>query len=93
MIDQLIRSHISLSEAGAVHRENDAGEASTSYLARRNGSPVRQWMTKLTTPDISISESSTILPQNLKENTLKSKLAEARSKGRHSRLKIFKNSS
>ncbi|XP_021668638.2 uncharacterized protein At5g41620 isoform X2 [Hevea brasiliensis] len=93
VIDNLIRSHISSSEARNVHHENDAGEASSSYPTKRNASPVRQWMAKLTTPDLDISESSTKLPPNLKENTLKAKLLEARSKGPRSRLKIFRGSS
>ncbi|KAJ4832349.1 hypothetical protein Tsubulata_002136 [Turnera subulata] len=90
IIDNLIRSHISLSEAGNVHLENDTGEASCSYPPRRNASPVRQWMSKLSTPDLDISESST---KPVKENTLKAKLLEARSKGQRSRLRIFKGSS
>ncbi|CAK7335650.1 unnamed protein product [Dovyalis caffra] len=93
VIDNLIRSHISSSEAVNLHLENDAGEASCSYPPRRNASPVRQWMSKLATPDLDISESSTKPPPNLKENTLKAKLLEARSKGPRSRLKIFKGSS
>ncbi|KDP25350.1 hypothetical protein JCGZ_20506 [Jatropha curcas] len=90
VIDNLIRSHISSSEVGNVHLENDAGEASSSYPTRRNASPVRRWMAKLSTPDVDISESST---KPHKENTLKAKLLEARSKGHRSRLKIFRGSS
>lgn len=93
VIDNSIKSHISSSEAVNLHLENDAGEASCSYPPRRNASPVRRWMSKLTTSDLDISESSTKLPTNLKENTLKAKLLEARSKGSRSRLKIFKGSS
>jgi hypothetical protein len=93
VIDNLIRSHISSSEAVNLHLENDAGEASCSYPPRRYASPVRQWMSKLTSPDLDISESSTKPPPNLKENTLKAKLLEARSKGPRSRLRIFKGSS
>ncbi|WCJ26423.1 hypothetical protein M5689_008239 [Euphorbia peplus] len=89
VIDNLIRSHISSSQ----HLEDNAGEASTSYPTRRNASPVRQWMAKLTTPELDVSESSTKLPQNSKEHTLKSKLLEARSKGQRSRLKLFRGSS
>ncbi|XP_031281447.1 uncharacterized protein At5g41620-like [Pistacia vera] len=96
MIDNLIRNHILFSEGGmqSIHPENNSGEASCSYPARRNqASPVRQWMSKLTPPDIDISESSTKLPQVLKDNTLKTKLLEARSKGQRSRFKVFKGSS
>ncbi|KAJ6308053.1 hypothetical protein OIU76_017764 [Salix suchowensis] len=93
VIENLIRSHISSSEAVNLHLENDVGEASCSYPPRRNASPVRQWVSKLTAPDIDISESSTKPPPNLKENTLKAKLLEARPKGARSRLRIFKGSS
>ncbi|KAJ9173682.1 hypothetical protein P3X46_016795 [Hevea brasiliensis] len=93
VIDNLIRSHISSSEAGNVHHENVAGEASSSYPSRRNASPVRQWMAKLATPDLDISESSTKVPPTLKENTLKAKLLEARSKGPRAHLKLFRGSS
>ncbi|OAY56437.2 hypothetical protein MANES_02G014200v8 [Manihot esculenta] len=93
VIDNLIKSHISSSEARNLHHENDAGEASCSYPAQRNASPVRQWMAKLTTPDLDVAESSTKVPPTLKENTLKAKLLEARSKGPRSRLKIFRGSS
>ncbi|KAJ6415096.1 hypothetical protein OIU84_003989 [Salix udensis] len=93
VIDSLVKSHISSSEAVNLHLENDAGEASCSYPPRRNASPVRRWMSKLTSSDLDISESSTKPPTSLKENTLKAKLLEARSKGSRSRLKIFKGSS
>ncbi|XP_050229764.1 uncharacterized protein At5g41620-like isoform X2 [Mercurialis annua] len=92
VIDNLIRSHISSSEAANVHLENTAGEASTSYPGRRNASPIRQWMSKLTTPDLDTSQSSAKVPSTVKEHTLKAKLLEARSKGQRSRLKIFRSS-
>ncbi|CBI34428.3 unnamed protein product, partial [Vitis vinifera] len=44
-----------------------------------HGSPVREWMVKLTSPDLDIPESSSKLAP--KENTLKAKLLEARLKG------------
>lgn len=94
MIDNLIRNHLLLSEAGSIHPQNDSGEASCSYPARRNqASPVRQWMPKLTPPDIDISESSTKVPPVSKENTLKAKLLEARLKGQRSRFKVFRGPS
>lgn len=94
MIDNLMRNHILLSEAGTIRPENESGEASCSYPTRRNqASPVRQWMSKLTPPDIDISESSTKAPPVSKENTLKAKLLEARSKGQRSRFKVFRGSS
>ncbi|KAF5730044.1 hypothetical protein HS088_TW20G00414 [Tripterygium wilfordii] len=93
VIDNLMRSHISLSQGGLLHSEIDSGEASCSYPVRRNqASPVRPWMSKLTVPDLDISESSSKQPPGTKENTLRAKLLEARTKGR-SRLKIFKGSS
>ncbi|KAF5734216.1 hypothetical protein HS088_TW16G00661 [Tripterygium wilfordii] len=93
VIDNLIRSHTSSSQGWHLHPEIDSGEASCSYPVRRNqASPVRPWMSKLTVPDLDISESSSIQPPGMKENTLRAKLLEARSKGR-SRLKIFKGSS
>ncbi|XWS61683.1 hypothetical protein CRYUN_Cryun07bG0146900 [Craigia yunnanensis] len=94
VLDNLLRNHIALSEGGNINPENDSGEASCSFPARRNQpSPVRQWMTKFTSPDLDVSESSTKLPPGTKENTLKAKLLEARSKGQRSRLKIFKGKS
>ncbi|TYH58323.1 hypothetical protein ES332_D08G146600v1 [Gossypium tomentosum] len=94
VLDNLIRNHMALLEGGNINPENDCGEASCSFPARRNQlSPVRQWMTKFTSPDLDESESSTKLPPGTKENTLKAKLLEARSKGPRSRLKIFKGKS
>ncbi|XVF53012.1 hypothetical protein PTKIN_Ptkin05aG0064400 [Pterospermum kingtungense] len=94
VLDNLIRNHIALSEGGNINPENDCGEASCSFPPRRNQpSPVRQWMTKFTSPDLDASESSTKPPPATKDNTLKAKLLEARSKGQRSRLKIFKSKS
>ncbi|XP_022721016.1 uncharacterized protein At5g41620-like [Durio zibethinus] len=94
VLDNLIRNHIALSEGGNINPENDRGEASCSFPSRRNQpSPVRRWMTKFTSPGLDVSESSTKLPPGTKENTLKAKLLEARSKGQRSRLKIFKGKS
>ncbi|XWS48852.1 hypothetical protein CRYUN_Cryun13aG0112300 [Craigia yunnanensis] len=94
VLDNLIRNHVALSEGGNINPEKYCGEASCSFAARRNQpSPVRQWMTKVTSPDVDVSESSTKLRPGTKENTLKAKLLEARSKGQRSRLKIFKGKS
>ncbi|XP_022737395.1 uncharacterized protein At5g41620-like [Durio zibethinus] len=94
VLDNLIRNHIALSEGGNIHPENDCGEASCSFPPRRNQpSPVRQWMTKFTSPELDVSESSTKPLPGTKDNTLKAKLLEARSKGQRSRLKIFKGKS
>lgn len=82
-INNLIRNHLLFSEAGTIHPEvDDTGEASCSYPARRNqASPVRQWMSKLSAPEIDIAESSTKQHPGMKGNTLQAKLLEARSKG------------
>lgn len=89
MVDNLI-SQFSLSDGGNLNPDSNYGEASCSNSGWRNQpSPVRQWMPKLASPDLDVSESSK-LPPVLKENTLKAKLLEARSKGPRSRLKAFK---
>lgn len=91
IIDNLIRNHYLLSETGSMLPENDHGLASGSNsIWRSRASPVRQWTEKLPSHELEISESSSKLPPDLKENTLKAKLIEARSKGHHrsrSRLK------
>ncbi|MCD7449578.1 Sip7p [Datura stramonium] len=77
MIDELIRSHYLLSESGNMPPENDYELASYGTSVRRaQASPVRQWTEKLPSHE-NISESSTKLPPNFKENTLKAKLMEA----------------
>ncbi|KAK8658059.1 hypothetical protein V6N13_036274 [Hibiscus sabdariffa] len=77
-----------------MNAENEDEEASCSYPAPRNQpSPVREWMTKFTPPDLNVSESAMKLPPAAKDNTLKAKLLEARSKGQRSRLKIFRGKS
>ncbi|PPR96961.1 hypothetical protein GOBAR_AA23693 [Gossypium barbadense] len=94
VMDNLIRNHIALTEGRNINVENNSGEASSSYpLLKNQPSPVRQWMTKFTPPDLDVPESSTKLPPAMKDNTLKAKLLEARSKGQRSRLKIFKGKS
>ncbi|KAE8657295.1 putative catalytic [Hibiscus syriacus] len=94
ILDNLIRNRIALSEGGNMNVENNYGEASCSYLPPRNQpSPVQAWMTKITPPDLDVSESSEKLPPTTKDNTLKAKLLEARSKGQRSRLKILKGKS
>ncbi|CAN1254199.1 Uncharacterized protein At5g41620 [Linum perenne] len=94
-MDNLIRSHIAASEAGNLVRADEtAGETSCSYPSRRTAaSPIRQWMAKLTNSEVEVAEASTKLPLAPKENTLKSKLLEARSRGTRSRLKLFRGSS
>lgn len=91
MVDNLIRSQLSLSDCGNLNPDSNYGEASCSNSGWRNqASPIRQWMEKLSSPGLDVSEPSVKLPPGLKENTLKAKLLEARSKGPRSRLKAFK---
>ncbi|KAK7253074.1 hypothetical protein RIF29_37480 [Crotalaria pallida] len=93
IVDNLIRGQLLTSDSGNAHAENNYGEASCSNAGWRNqASPLKQWMTRLTTPeDLDISEASKV-PSGSKENTLKAKLLEARSKGQRSRLKALKGS-
>ncbi|KAE8683866.1 Lactoylglutathione lyase / glyoxalase I family protein [Hibiscus syriacus] len=64
VLDNLIRNHIALSEGGNMNEENNCGEASCSKPPWKNQpSPVRQWMTKITPPDVDVSKSSLKLPQ------------------------------
>ncbi|KAF8412163.1 hypothetical protein HHK36_000121 [Tetracentron sinense] len=93
MIDNLIRSQLLLSEGGKIRPETDYREDSCVHSAWRGASPVQQWMSRITSPDLEISESSSKWPRSLKENTLKAKLIEARLEGQHSRLKASKGSS
>ncbi|KAI9108387.1 hypothetical protein K1719_020578 [Acacia pycnantha] len=90
IMDNLIRSQLLASESGDIHAETSYGEASCSNAGWRNqASPVRQWMARLPSQNPEITESSKV-PPGLKENTLKAKLLEARSKGQRSRLKALK---
>ncbi|OVA05096.1 hypothetical protein BVC80_8943g27 [Macleaya cordata] len=94
MTDKLIRSQSILSDAEKFFPEKDYKEDSRSHSAwRRHASPVQQWMSKFTSPDTEISESSSKWPRGLKESTLKAKLLEARLEGQHSRVKASKGTS
>ncbi|CDP12107.1 unnamed protein product [Coffea canephora] len=89
MIDNLIRSHYLLSESGSTHPEKDYGLASGgSSVWRSRASPVRQWTERLPSNELEISESSSTLPPDLKENTLKAKLIEARTRSQRSRSRL-----
>ncbi|EYU23395.1 hypothetical protein ABFS82_01G066100 [Erythranthe guttata] len=85
MIKNLIRNHYLLSES-----KEDCGPASSSSVWRSQPSPVRQWTEKLPSnvPETSGASASKLHP-DLKENTLKAKLFEARTRGQrlHSRVK------
>ncbi|XP_061344297.1 uncharacterized protein At5g41620-like isoform X2 [Gastrolobium bilobum] len=94
IIDNVIRGQLLTSDSGNIHAENSYGEASFSNAGWRNqASPVKQWMARLTSAsqDLDISEASKV-PSGSKDNTLKSKLLEARTKGQRSRLKALKGS-
>ncbi|KAK9698505.1 hypothetical protein RND81_08G109500 [Saponaria officinalis] len=63
--------------------------ASSSPAIKRNTSPIRQWMTSMTSPDPGIPQASSEM-LSVKDNTLKAKLQESKSKERRSRSKIMK---
>ncbi|CBI40463.3 unnamed protein product, partial [Vitis vinifera] len=67
----------------------DAGNQS---VLMGHASPIQQWMSKLTSPDLEISESSSKWPRGSRENSLKAKLLEARLEGQHFRAKASKGS-
>ncbi|KAK7406074.1 hypothetical protein VNO78_07691 [Psophocarpus tetragonolobus] len=93
IIDNLIRGQLLSSEGGNMHAENNYGEASCSNAGWRNqASPVKQWMAKLASQDLDISEASKVPSGSKESNTLKAKLLEARSKGQRSRFKSLKGS-
>lgn len=92
-VDKLM-SELLLSEGGSYSfpPEYEYKEVSSSKPAlRRNASPVRQWMTSMTSLDPRISESSS-KTQPVRDNTLKAKLQEPKTKGQRSHLKILKSS-
>ncbi|XP_059662254.1 uncharacterized protein At5g41620-like [Cornus florida] len=78
-----------------ILRNNFLSAESGNSAWTSHTSPVRQWTTGFPSQDLDISESSSKLPQDLKENTLKAKLLEARTRGQRSRsnLKVSKGPS
>lgn len=92
-VDKLL-SDLLLSGGGCLAPEYDFKEAdsSNSSALRRHASPVRQWMTIMKSPGPRMSESPS-KQQSARENSLKAKLQEPKSKGPRSRLKILKGSS
>ncbi|KAK6285741.1 hypothetical protein POUND7_011920 [Theobroma cacao] len=93
VLDSLIRNHSLSSEGDKVHPEISLKEDScVQSVFKGYASPVRQWVSKLTSPDFEKSESSLKLPLGIKENTLKAKLLEARLEGQQSRAKASKGS-
>ena len=81
------------SEGDNVHPESGLTEDScVQSVFKGRASPIRQWVSKLTSPDFEKSYSSLKLPQGFKLNILKAKLLEARVKGQQSRAKASKGS-
>ncbi|XP_019421540.1 PREDICTED: uncharacterized protein At5g41620-like isoform X4 [Lupinus angustifolius] len=71
--------------------EETVFEKSESCEIRESNTSELHRITRLTTQDLDMSEASKV-PPGSKDNTLKSKLLEARSKGQRSRLKALKGS-
>ncbi|KAK9716638.1 hypothetical protein RND81_06G247300 [Saponaria officinalis] len=91
-VDKLI-GEILLSEGGILPPEYEYKEAASGNpVIRRNVSPIRHWMTNMTSPDPRNSEASS-KTQIVKDSSLKARLQEPKSKGQRSRLKILKGSS
>ncbi|KAL9230978.1 hypothetical protein vseg_006258 [Gypsophila vaccaria] len=91
-VDKLM-SELLLSEGGSVPPEYEYKEvASTTSKIRRYASPTRQWMASMASPDRRTPETSS-KTLSVKDNTLKAKLQEPKSKGQRSRLKIMEGSS
>lgn len=89
MIENLIRNHYLMSENGNKQADQDYGiAAAAATIWRGQPSPIRHWSEKLPSPDHNASESSTKLHPDLKENTLKAKLFEARTRGQRSRSRL-----
>jgi len=78
VVGEMIRTHRRLS---SETREID--EASCSYPSRRRESPIRQWNTRTVKPDLGA-------PRGVKDNTLKTKLSEARTMSSRPRVRLFK---
>ncbi|VVA93548.1 unnamed protein product [Arabis nemorensis] len=83
VVGEMIRTHRRL-----LSETRGIDEASCSYPSRRRESPIRQWNPRTITPDFNASEISSA--QGLKENTLKAKLSEARTKSSRPRNRLFK---
>ncbi|KAK9147342.1 hypothetical protein Scep_006099 [Stephania cephalantha] len=81
-------------KATKVLLEDECGEDSCGHsFWRGHASPVQQWVSRFTSPDIEVSESSTKCFKGSKDNnTLKAKLMEARLEGQNSRIRASKTS-
>ncbi|XVF33233.1 hypothetical protein REPUB_Repub17cG0151000 [Reevesia pubescens] len=89
VLDSLIKNHSLSSEGDKVHPESSLrADPCVQSAFKGRASPVRQWVSRLTSPDFEKSDSSLKLPQDFKENTLKAKLLE----GQQSRAKASKGS-
>lgn len=86
-VDNVVRSHYLLSENGNV-QPDDRLPPGNSNGWRTRASPIRQWTSNLPPRELEVSESSSKLPSDSKENTLKEKLLEARAKGQRSRSRL-----
>ncbi|KAH7863338.1 hypothetical protein Vadar_016239 [Vaccinium darrowii] len=82
---------VSESHSGKIHMEKNGTEDSCALPG--HASPLQPWVSRFTTPDIEVSETSCRWPQSLKENTLKAKLLEASLEGQRSKSKPTKSSS
>ncbi|KAK6918280.1 hypothetical protein RJ641_016702 [Dillenia turbinata] len=93
ILDNLVGDHSSSTEGEKIHPEiNFSKDSHVQSILAGPASPVQQWKSKFTSPDLDISESSTKLTRGLRENTLKAKLLEARLASHHSRTKASKGS-
>ncbi|XP_022770522.1 uncharacterized protein At5g41620-like [Durio zibethinus] len=93
VLDSLIRNPSLSSEGDKVHPESSLREDScVQSVFKGRASPVRQWVSKLKSPDFEKSDSCLKLPRGVKENTLKAKLLEARLESQQSRAKASKGS-
>ncbi|KAI8536416.1 hypothetical protein RHMOL_Rhmol10G0255200 [Rhododendron molle] len=94
MFSNLARNHSLSLQGGKLHAEKNGTEDSCGQSALPgHASPVQPWISRFTTPDIEVSETSSRWPQSLGENTLKAKLLEARLEGQRSHSKPTKSSS
>ncbi|KAF5733099.1 Plasma membrane-like protein isoform 1 [Tripterygium wilfordii] len=92
--DQFLKARHSIknqslsSEGDRIHLEGELNEYSCQQSVFAGcASPVKQWKSKLTSSEIEKSQSSSMFPRDIKENTLEEKLLEARMEGRKSRSK------
>ncbi|ESQ28947.1 hypothetical protein EUTSA_v10023367mg [Eutrema salsugineum] len=83
VVGEMIRAHRRL-----VSETRGIDEASCSYLSKRPESAIRHWNPRNIRPDLGASEISTA--KGVKENTLRAKLSEARSKSSRPRIRLFK---